>query len=799
MHANSKLDITNETRDGAQVRNIKFEMCVANVEARYSFEGRQCTVLTCPKSSSNLFSFGGTIANTLQPNSFLGDVHLHCEPVLLQVDDRALSLFIRVFANVLSAISTSDSTVSSKTSAPAASSLYSIGFNATFGGLSVELSLNDTISGQFSSKMAVSCSFAQDSFKILSKCDGMRVMLMQRDVGGRQSTMQELLEGTSFNFSVKSDFPSREHSVMLSFLSPIVTNTSYTDIKRLYFTFELFLASFNSGMQSSRFRKNVSSSPKLTTVPTERSKLNVCLQADSLRFVFVNDCPPFCAPLLQLQLSKLSFDTCIKLGGPKPVVDWLKLSMAVALNHCINEAASCDDLLPAKNEIVFEEWSFAVSSQLLPNEPQSGPQADALRPPTDCQHIRFEASSLLEMNISHACVMSLVTAFARMHKDWTRWMLSKNASTEAPGSDVTGSPLDPSTPLSRMSRRFVFVSMRNETDISIAVAHQGNTPIVLSPHSDVSLDDTWTKLEFTLHVNGSSKVCIITPVPLLIEVGGAWVHVRSEDRQGQQFVVFRGALQVFNHTSLPFSLAMSSCASASFVVAPRSTTNRFRLSSICAAISGRVELTLATEGSSVSLAFADNESASVEAQLKAPTSVVRIHGRVAAGVLYVRILPLFSIASSLPMPLQVQLSHDSKGSTPHTSTVHPQALMDVCNAALAHGVWLAADASGGRHAPVFTPLFSSAFGSGSVPSLESTCVVLECAPLRHVLSISLHTDDVGVPVISIFVAFIIKNCTHWPLDITLSSKPVHSAKALTSRTSCPPHSNGLHSTAVLGC
>ena len=190
VHANSKLDITNETRDGAQVRNIKFEMCVANVEARYSFEGRQCTVLTCPKSSSNLFSFGGTIANTLQPNSFSGDVLLHCEPVLLQVDDRTLSLFIRVFANVLSAISTaSDSTVSSKTSAPAASSFYSIGFNATFGGLSVELSLNDTISGQFSSRMAVSCSFAQDSFKILSKCDGMRVMLMQRDVGGRHVTV----------------------------------------------------------------------------------------------------------------------------------------------------------------------------------------------------------------------------------------------------------------------------------------------------------------------------------------------------------------------------------------------------------------------------------------------------------------------------------------------------------------------------------------------------------------------------------------------------------------------------------
>ena len=226
---------------------------------------------------------------------------MHFEPLLLQVDDHAFALFIRIFANVLSAVSTTGITsASSASSAPAATTCYSICFNANFTGFSVELSLDETISGRFSSRMSVVSSFSHDSFKIVSKCEDMRVALLQRAADGSHSTVQQLLERTFFNFSVKSDSPSSEYCVILSFLSPIVCNTSYTDIKRLYFTFELFLSSFNSGMQSSRLSKNAqilkvaASSSSLTP-----AKLSVCLQADSIRLVFVNDCPPFCAPLLE--------------------------------------------------------------------------------------------------------------------------------------------------------------------------------------------------------------------------------------------------------------------------------------------------------------------------------------------------------------------------------------------------------------------------------------------------------------------------------------------------------------------
>lgn len=726
---------------------------------------------------------------------------MHFEPLLLQVDDHAFALFIRIFANVLSAVSTAGITsASSASSAPAAASCYSICFNANFTGLSVELSLDETISGRFSSRMSVASSFSHDSFKIVSKCEDMRVALLQRAADGSHSTVQQLLERTFFNFSVKSDSPSSEYCVIFSFLSPIVCNTSYMDIKRLYFTFELFLSSFNSGMQSSRLSKSAqilkvaASSSSLTP-----AKLSVCLQADSIRLVFVNDCPPFCAPLLELQLSKVSFDTCIALGRePTPVADWLKVSMAVALNHCFNEAASCDDLLPAKKEIVFEEWSFAVSSQRLPNDPQPALQADAHVPPSHCQHIKFEASSLLEVNISQACVTSLATAFARMHRDWTRWIRSKNAAAGLADSDAAESPLSPSTPMARLSRRFVFVCMRNETDVSLAVSHQFHSPVALLPQSSISLDNTWTKLEFNLHANGSSRSCIITPVPILIEVGGAWVHVRSEDRHGQQFVVFRGALQVFNHTSIPLTLRIPSCPSPSLVISPRRPSNRFQLSSFCTRIFDRTELCFAAEGCSVTLSVAENETDSATCQLKGSTSLLQIHGHVTSGVLYVRILPLFSITSVLPMPLQMHLSRDSKEPSSCTTTVHPHGLADFCDISLSRSIWLAVAASDGCAVPAPALLFSAALASGSVPSLASSLLVLECAPLRHTLSLSLHTDDVGVPVVTISVAFIIKNCTHWPLDLHLSNKDLHSGRAFTSRTSCAPHHSDQPSTSILG-
>jgi hypothetical protein len=160
-------------------------------------------------------------------------------------------------------------------------------------------------------------------------------------------------------------------------------------------------------------------------------------------------------------------------------------------------------------------------------------------------------------------MISLVSAFARMHRDWTLWMRSRASSSEQTDSAATDYPLSSSTPLARTSRRFVFICMRNETNMLIAVSHHGMPPIVISPQSNVSLDESWTNIEFTLHVNGNSKTCVVGLVPIMIQVGGSVFHVQSEDRQGQHFVVFRGTLQVFNHTSLPFSLTVSSSCEAS--------------------------------------------------------------------------------------------------------------------------------------------------------------------------------------------------------------------------------------------
>ncbi len=796
----SKLDIVNETVDGIQARKISFEISVARVDALYSFEGRQCTVLSCSKSSSNLFSFGGQIKSTTQPSSYSGEVNLHVEPVLLQVDHHAFTLFVRIFVNVLSSVSAASvSAVSAIATAPTVSPCYSVNFNAVFQGLSVELALNETMSGRFTSSMTVTSAFSHDSLKIVSKFEDMGVTMVQLAVDGSRSTVQQLLESTFFNFSVKRDSVSCDYSVILSVLSPIVCNTSYMDIKRLYFTFELFLASFNSGIQSSRWRKDALSIKQVAT-DSVRSKANICFQADTACFVFVNDCPPFCAPLLELQISKLSLDACFTIGGGlKPGLEWLKLSTAVALNHCITDALSCDDVLPASKEIVFEEWSFAVSSQLAPNDNQNRPQLENQPLPSHCQHIKFEANNLLEVNISQACVMSLATAFARMHRDWTLWLRSKNASSDPTDSDQSESPTSSTAVLSRLARRFVFVRMRNETDVSLAVSHRCQPPVQLPPQSSISLDNTWTKLEFTLHANGSSKVCIITPVPILIEVGGAWIHVRSEEHQGQQFVVFRGSVQVFNHTSLPFSLAISSCVSTVFTIAPRSLTSRFHLSSICANISGHIELNFTNEATSAVLTFSDETvEFPVESQLKGDFSTVQLHGHVSSGVLYVRLLPLFSISSSLPMPLHLLFSSASSGPASRATTVDPNTLVDICDAAFSRSVWVATDASSNRPAPVFAPLFNSAFAPGTVPSLAGSTIFLECPPHRHALSTTLRVDEVGIPIVSIFVAFIVRNCTHWPLDFCLSSKNTHSNLVQTSHTSCPPHRLGLPSTAVLG-
>jgi hypothetical protein len=93
--------------------------------------------------------------------------------------------------------------------------------------------------------------------------------LLQRAIGGRQSTIQQLLERTNFNFSFKSDLSSSEQSVMLVFLSPIVCNTSYMDIKRLYATFGMFLASLKSGIKTSRLSSGPPSPAVLIRVPSK--------------------------------------------------------------------------------------------------------------------------------------------------------------------------------------------------------------------------------------------------------------------------------------------------------------------------------------------------------------------------------------------------------------------------------------------------------------------------------------------------------------------------------------------------
>jgi hypothetical protein len=802
IDATSKMDVANAMRDGNASRLIELETTVASVEARVSFQGKQFKVLTGSKSSSNVFSFGGTVVSAIEQSSYSGDLNLSAGIILLQIDEQSFSLFIRVFANMLSAMSSAKVPCeTAQVSATPPAACYCIGFNAAFAGLSAELCLSDTISGRYSSKMNVSGSLSQDSFKIVSKWEDTSVTFLQRIANGEQSTIQELLERTNFNFTFKSDFSSFEHSAMLSFSSPIVCNTSYTDMKRLYSTFELFYASFKAGFKPSRLSKS-SSSPAVSVAATSQSKLNVCVQAECLQLVFVNDCPPFCAPLLQLQLSKLSLDTCISIVARGPQVSWLKSSMSIALNHCINEATSCDDLIPAKKEIVFEEYSFSVSSQLLPNEGFSESQVVADKPSSHCQHIRFEASSLFEANISQACVMSLVTAFARMHRDWSLWMRCKVPSLSVVDHDSASSSSIELAPLSRnlSTHRFVFMSMRNETNTVIAVSHRGMPPIVLPPQCDVSLDDTWTNLEFTLHANDCSKVCVVTHVSILMEVGGHWIHVQSEERTGQQFVVFRGNLQIFNHTSIPVSMTTAGNP-APLVLEPRQATSaRFRLSTFCVSMLGRTELTFSMEKHSVCLSFDESSDNSFTSQLEGASSTVRILGNLFAGVMVIRILPLLSLESSLPMTVSVLLSHQPDGSDFCSTSVHPHDLIDVCSVSLARDVWLAttSELSDNHHSPSFTPLFSSALSSSPPPSLASSSVVLQCASLRHILSMSLRMDEYGVPVICIFVSFVIKNCTHLPLDASLANQPTDSLEISASRTSCPPQHDGQPSISVLG-
>ena len=97
--------------------------------------------------------------------------------------------------------------------------------------------------------------------------------LLQRAIDGRQSTIQQLLERTNFNFSFKSDLSSSEQSVMLAFLSPIVCNTSYMDIKRLYATFGMFLASLKSDIKTSCLSSGPPSPAVHVRVPS-KLKLN---------------------------------------------------------------------------------------------------------------------------------------------------------------------------------------------------------------------------------------------------------------------------------------------------------------------------------------------------------------------------------------------------------------------------------------------------------------------------------------------------------------------------------------------
>jgi hypothetical protein len=800
MNASSKIDVIHQTYDGSPVRQFGFEMAVSGCEARYSFQDRKCTVLTSSKTGSNLFSFGGTIVNTIQPASFSGDFNCRAEPLHLQIDEQAFSLFIRVFANLLSAVTTSNIIPEASSSSETADvTCYCIGLNASFDGFIVDLSLNDTISGQFNSRVVVSSSFSQDSFKVLSKWEDTGVVLLQRAIDGRQSTIQQLLERTNFNFSCKSDLSSSEQSVMLAFLSPIVCNTSYMDIKRLYATFDMFLASFNSGIKTSRLSCRPLTSAADARVPSTL-KLNLCLQTDHLHVVFVNDCPPFCSPLLHLQLSKLAFDTCIAFTGKSFVVDWLKFSTSIALYHFINEASSCDDLLPAKKEIVFEEWSFAISSQLLPNEAQPG--LPVQQPLSHCQHITFRSNRIFELNMSHACVMSISTAAARMRRDWLLWMRSRIPPSEQMDIALSEHPLSAPTPEARETRRFVFMCMRNDSNVCISVSHRGMPEILLPPQSDVSLDETWTNLEFTLHVNGSSKVCVITPVPILIHVGGSVFHVQSEDCEGQHFVVFRGSLQVFNHTSLSFSLTVPSCQAAPLCIPPRKNSSRFCMSSFCTSVPGGTQLSFEHQGRSVSLSFDSDQSSTVKTQLIGISNNVHINGKFVAGVLLIRILPLFSIESMLPMAVEVLLSFDSNGSNAQTMSVAPCELVDVCSVALARDVWLAAtDGSAtSRHSPPFTPLLKSTLACATSLAIGSSYAVMECGPLRHIISLSLSLDEHAVPVVTMYVSFVIKNFTHLPLEISLMSQLALStnASAGASRTVCQPLSHDQPSTAVLG-
>ena len=391
-------------------------------------------------------------------------------------------------------------------------------------------------------------------------------------------------------------------------------------------------------------------------------------------------------------------------------------------HHCINEASSCDDLLPAKKEIVFEEWSFAISSQLLVNEAQPG--LSVSQPLSHCQHITFRSNSIFELNVSHACVMSISTAVARMHREWLLWMHSRISSSEQNDIALSDHPLSALTPIARETRRFVFMCMRNDSNVCIAVSHRGMPEILIPPQSDVSLDETWTNIEFTLHANGSSKVCVVAHVPILIHVGGSVFHVQSEECEGQHFVVFRGSLQVFNHTSLPFSLTVPSCQAAPFAIQPRHKSTRFCMSSFCTSVPGGTQLSFEHQGLSVSLSFDSDQSSTVKSELVGIANTVHIVGNFVARMLLIRILPLFSIESVLPMAVKLLLSSDSNGSDPQTmsASVPPCELVDVCGAALARDVWRAATdgAATSRQSPPFTHLLKSTLAGAASPSIGSS-------------------------------------------------------------------------------
>ena len=125
-------------------------------------------------------------------------------------------------------------------------------------------------------------------------------------------------------------------------------------------------------------------------------------------------------------------------------------------------------------------------------------------------------------------------------------------------------------------------------------------------------------------------------------------------------------------------------------------------------------------------------------------------------MLLIRILPLFSIESVLPMAVKLLLSSDSNGSDPQTmsASVPPCELVDVCGAALARDVWRAATdgAATSRQSPPFTHLLKSTLAGAASPSIGSSFAVMECGPLRHIISLSLSMDAHGVSVVSMFVS-----------------------------------------------